>query len=116
MDTLLLAQDTWDLVLDANGNIAMATHPYSIAQDVASACRVFAGELWYDTTQGIPYFQNVLGKRPPLQYIKAQMEAAALTVPDVVSARCLFASFAGRALTGQVQIIDITGASHNAHF
>ena len=116
MDTLLLAQDSWDLVLDANGNIAMATHPYSIAQDVASACRVFAGELWYDTTQGIPYFQNILGKRPTMQYVKSQIEAAALTVPDVVSARCLLASFTGRTLTGQVQIIDITGATHNAHF
>ena len=116
MDTLLLAQDTWDLVLDANGNIAMATHPYSIAQDVASACRLFAGELWYDTTQGIPYFQNILGKRPPLTYIKAQIEASALTVPEVVSARCLFATFSGRNLTGQIQIIDITGASHNVHF
>ena len=116
MDTLLLATDTWDLVTDASGNIAMATHPYSIAQDVASAVKLFAGELWYDTTQGVPYLTDILGKRPPLQFIKAQVEKAALTVPEVVSARCLFVTFQGRALTGQIQIIDKTGATNNVNF
>ncbi len=116
MNTLLLATDTWDLVLDANGNIAMAAEPYSIAQDVASAVKLFAGELWYDTTQGIPYFQNILGQRPPQQYVKSQIEKAALTVPDVVTARCLFASFQGGVLSGQVQVIDTTGASNNVTF
>ena len=47
--TLLLDRTTWDLCLDANGNIAMATGPYAIAQDVASAVR-----LWHDTTKGVP--------------------------------------------------------------
>lgn len=116
MNTLLLATDTWDLVLDANGNIAMASEPYAIAQDVASAVKLFAAELWYDTSQGIPYFQNILGQRPQQQYIKAQIEKAALTVPGVSKARCLFASFVGRQLTGQIQIIDTTGASNNVTF
>lgn len=116
MDTLLLDTGTWDLCLDANGNIALATEPYSIAQDVASAVKLFSGELWYDTTKGIPYFESILGQRPPLQYIKAQVEKAALTVPEVVSARCLLAGFKGRVLSGQIQVIDQTGASHNVHF
>jgi hypothetical protein len=116
MDTLLLATDTWDLVLDANGNIARASNPYAIAQDVASAVRLFAKELWYDTRQGIPYFENILGQRPPLQYVKAQVEKAALTVPEVVTAQCLLAGFKGRTLSGQIQIIDKTGASNNVHF
>lgn len=116
MDTLLLATDTWDLITDANGNIAMASAPYAIAQDVASAARLFAGELWYDTAQGVPYFESILGKRPPLQYIKAQEEKAALTVPGVVKARCLFAGFKGRAISGQIQIIDTTGVSQNVNF
>lgn len=116
MDTLLLAQDTWDLVLDASGNIAKASEPYAIAQDVASAVRLFAGELWYDQTQGIPYFEKILGQRPSLQYIKSQIEKAALTVPGVAQARCLFAGFKGRALSGQIQIIDTTGATNNVQF
>jgi hypothetical protein len=114
-DTLLLAQDTWDLVLDASGNIARASAPYAMAQDVASACRVFAGELWYDTTQGVPY-NNILAQRPPLQYINAQLERAALTVPGVVKARCIISGFTGRKMSGQIQITDATGAVANAEF
>ncbi len=39
--TLLLDTDEWDLVLDANGDIALADEPYAISQDVASAIRTF---------------------------------------------------------------------------
>lgn len=116
MKTLLLDQSEWDLVLDASGNIAVADAPYSVAQDVASAVRVFAGELWYDTTQGIPYLSNVLGNTPTLQYIKSKVEEAALTVPTVAKARCLFASLNDRVLTGQVQVIDDNGVENNVSF
>jgi hypothetical protein len=115
MNTLLLDIAAWDLALDINGNIAVASEPYAIAQDVASAVRLFAGELWYDTTQGVPYF-DVLGNVPNLQFIKLQIEKAALTAPGVVTARCLFAALTNRVLTGQVQIIDATGASNNVTF
>lgn len=116
MTSLLLAQDAWDLCLDLAGNIALADAPYAEAQDVACAVRLFAGELWFDTSQGIPYFDSILGQRPNLQFVKSKVEAAALTVPNIVSARCLFASFADRTLTGQVQVIDATGATNNVTF
>ena len=41
MNTLLLDLTNWDLLVDASGNIAVASDPYSVAQDVASAVRVF---------------------------------------------------------------------------
>ena len=63
MNTLYLDPQNWDLVLDAAGNIAMAKDPYAKAQDVASACRLFSGELYYDTEKGIPYFEETLGKK-----------------------------------------------------
>lgn len=116
MDTLILATDTWDLVTDANGNIAVASSPYSMAQDVASAVRLFAGELWYDTTQGIPYFETILGHRAPFQIIKAQIEKAAMSVPDVVLARCTLAALNNRVLTGQVLITDAKGVANNVQF
>lgn len=116
MQTLLLDQSQWDLVLDIEGNIAVASAPYAVAQDVASAVRVFLGELWYDTAQGVPYFQDILGERPSLQFLKSEIEAVALTVPTVAKARCLFASFEGRTLTGQIQIIDDTGVTNNVTF
>lgn len=116
MKTLLLDQDVWDLVLDASGNIAVANAPYAVAQDVASAIRVQLGELWYDTSQGIPYIADILGQPPNLPFIKAQIEKTALTVPTVTQARCVFATFDNRVLTGQIQVIDDAGAAHNVSF
>lgn len=109
MNTLLLDRAVWDLVKDASGNIALAADPYAMAQDVASAIKLFQGELWYDTTKGLPYFSKILGHRPPIAYLKAQFIAAALTVPGVVSAQCFIATITDREVTGQVQITDTAG-------
>lgn len=116
MKTLLLDTDRWDLVLDASGNIAMATNPYALAQDAASAVRLFQGELWYDTTQGVPYFEQILGQYPPIEFMRAQCVAAAMSVPEVVSATVYFTAVVGRALGGQVQITDKTGTVSVAAF
>lgn len=116
MQTLLLNPQTWDLMLDASGNIAVASDPYSLAQDAASAIRLFQGELWFDTTQGVPYFQQILGQPLNLSLIKAKLAAAALTVPGVVSATVIITSFSGRTVTGQVQVSDSTGNVSAANF
>lgn len=110
MKTLLLDQTTWDLCLDASRNIAVASDPYSIAQDVACAVRAFLGEVWYDTTLGVPYFQQILGQRPPLSLITSQIEAVALTVPGVATAVCVITAFTDRVVTGQIQLTG-TGAA-----
>lgn len=116
MNTLLLDRTIWDLCLDASGNIAMATNPYAIAQDAASAIRTFQGEVWYDTTQGVPYFDQILGQYPPIALMRAQFVAAALTVPETVSAVCFLDAVLNRRLTGQVQIMDTSGATSAVAF
>lgn len=115
-NTLLLDQAAWDLVIDSAGNIAMASPPYSLAQDVASAVRLFLGELWYETTKGVPYFEDILGQLPPATLLTGYIEKAALTVPGVVSAQCIIASFDAREVTGQIQFIDETGAANAVTF
>jgi hypothetical protein len=116
MKTLLLDRTAWDLVLDTSGNIALASNPYAIAQDVASAVKLFAGECWFDTTKGIPYFDQVLGHLPPQSVVKAYVENAALTVPEVAEAQCTLVSLKGRVLAGQIDVIDTAGVSHNVTF
>ena len=86
MDTLLLELNDWDLCIDASRNIARATAPYALAQDVASAIKTFLGEVYYDTTLGVPYFTQILGHTPPVAVFEEYMIAAALTVPGVVAA------------------------------
>lgn len=106
MNTLLLDQLAWDLVLDTSGNIAVASNPYSLAQDVGSAIKTFLGEVYYDTTLGVNYFEQVLGQLPPSSLIIQLMINAALTVPGVVSAQCVINSFTARSVTGQVTFVD----------
>ena len=115
--TLLLDTQTWDLVVDNYGNIAVADEPYALAQDAASACRLFRGELWYDTSQGVPYWQAILGQMPPLAYIKAQLAAAASSVPNVRSAQVFIANITqDRLVSGQVQITGPTGQIVGVNF
>lgn len=116
MNTLALSTPTtdepsgWDLTLTPSGDLAVAIGAYAIAQDVASAVRLFAGELWYDTAQGIPYLEQILGLRPPLEFVKAQIVGAALTVPEVASVKCfLTGPGQNRQVGGQIQITDNRG-------
>jgi len=102
MKTLLLDITRWDLLTDAAGNIAAAEAPYEQAQDVASALRTFLGEVWYDTTLGIPYFQQILGHTPPVTLFQELMVQAAKTVPGVVSGECTIQAFEDRRVNGQV--------------
>ena len=113
MQTLLLDTGQWDLITDAGGNITLASEPYAVAQDVASAIRLFDGELWYDTTRGIPYFNEILGQSPSASLIKQRFIDAALTVPNVVSVEVHLGLIKGRVLAGQVQFIDNLGNKHN---
>jgi hypothetical protein len=115
-NSLLLDQSAWDLVLDVNNNIALGAAPYSIAQDVASAVRTFLGECWYNNNLGLPYWQQILGEFPPLPYISQRIVAAALTIPNVVSANVTYYSFKNRVLSGQILITDTDGTTANVAF
>ena len=106
MYTIFLDPASWDLVVDRSGNIAVCSDPYSQAQDAASAIKTFQGEVYYDLSLGIPYWQQILGKFPPLALMKAYWVRAAKAVPGVVKARCFVSSFQNREVRGQVQITN----------
>lgn len=115
-NTLLLSRSQSDLCLDSSGNIAMATPSYSLAQDVASAVRLFLGELYYDQTKGIPYWTQVFGQYPPTSLLKALIVKAALTVPGVITAQVVIQSFTSREVTGKIQFTDSMGAANGIAF
>lgn len=102
--TLLLDAAEWDLALDSAGNIAVAGEPYSLAQDAASAIKTFAGEVYWDTTLGIPYLTQVFGRRPSIAQLKSMFVNAAMSVPGVASARCFLTLADERRLTVQIQV------------
>lgn len=115
-NTLLLDTVKWDIALDISGNIAVASEPYAQAQDAASAIKTFEGEVYYDTTKGIPYFEEILGHAPPVSLMKAYINEAALTVPGVVSSQCFITDWTNRKVSGQVQIKNTSGAVTVAGF
>lgn len=116
MKTLLLDTDTWDLIADAAGNIAVASEPYAVAQDVASAVKLFAGELWYNKDRGIPYFDRVLGQLPPPSLLRQLLADAAMTVPTVVNASVFLNALENRTVSGQIQFTTDSGATGSVGF
>ena len=114
--TLLLDRSAWDLTLDASGNIAVASEPYSLAQDAASAIKLFLGEYYWDTTIGVPYAE-ILGASPPLALVKQALVDAAETVPDASSAQVFITQVTDRLVAGQVQVTSkTTGQTSAADF
>lgn len=109
MQTLLLDRQQWDLTIDAQGNIAVASDPYSQVQDTASACRLFVNDAYYRPADGIPYFEQVLGHFQPIQVVKSFLVRAATSVPGVTGATAILSSVRNRQLSGQVQIV-VNGA------
>ncbi|EKD9930514.1 hypothetical protein OS580_001461 [Escherichia coli] len=108
--TLQLDKDTWDLMLDESGDLAVAEASYSVAQDVASACLVFYGECWYDNTLGIPWKSDVLGKKPTTGYIAHKLEAEARKIPVVGQTRAsVFFDRTARRMRGTIRVTDTSG-------
>lgn len=116
MYTLLVNPTTWDLLVDAKGNIAMASDPYSLSQNVASALKVFLGEVYYNQDLGVPYFQSLLGYQESAAVIALQLETAALTVPGVVAAQLTGLDYQNRALTGTIKVTDQNGVDRDVTF
>lgn len=114
--TILLDRTAWDLVLDSAGNIALASPPYALVQDVASAARTFLAECWYNTTLGVDYFGTMLGQLPPSSVITNGQSKAALTVPGVVTASCTIDSFDSRSVAGTISFTDESGGNYAVNY
>ena len=112
MDTIYLNPETWDLDIDANHDIAMATSAYAVAQDVASAGRLWQAEAPFATNRGIPYETQVLGHQPPQRLIAGWYEDEAKTVPDVSNATAVLQyDSTSRGVSGQIQVTLTDGSS-----
>jgi hypothetical protein len=100
--TLLLDTATWDLTLDASGNIARADPPYAVAQDMSSQCRQWRGEFIFNVNDGVP-LSTILGSAPNLGLMKSDFAVAAGQVPGTSNVKCFITSIVNRQVTGQVQ-------------
>jgi len=122
MDTLLLDHGEWDLTTDNRGNWATvgSSTPKSddtgpgmrLAQDVATRCLSWRGEVYYDTTQGIRY-DTIMGEAPNMALLQSAYNTEALKVPECRTALVDF-GFVGRdrrVLSGNLTVADFNGAT-----
>lgn len=110
--TTMKLEESWDLTLDGDGNLAIATNSEAVAQDVASACMVFSGECWFNNTLGIPWKESVLGHQFTPGFISQKMQSEAKKLPIVDQALAsVFFDKSSRRTTGTIRVTDITGAS-----
>jgi hypothetical protein len=126
MDTMALDFALWDLDVDQYGNMATfgdatpgeLTGPaMRMAQDTATQCLAFRGEVYYDTTQGVRYDQ-ILGNVPNMVFITSEYQTQALNVPEVAQAVPSLTFVRGgpgapnaRTVTGTIYVSDATGTA-----
>lgn len=73
-----------DLYLDGDGNLVISFDIQAVLEGCAQAAQTILGEMVYDTSQGIPYFETVWAGVPNIQQYEAALRSAFLNVPNVV--------------------------------
>lgn len=126
LDTLALKPSSHDLEVDELGNWATVgdATPGSgtgagrrLAQDVATRCSTWRGEMYFDTTQGIAW-ERILSAAPEMQVVSSALMQEALKVPlcatalpdlqfDAALARRVHGTLAVSDYTGNLVVIDI---------
>lgn len=107
MKTLFLLPDTWDLTKDTQGNIAIATDEYQQAQDIASSCRVFYGDDYYNKQDGIPYLESIMGKSNyPISLFQRHLHERSLLVEGVVSVDVKLSLNKDRLASGSIEFTN----------
>lgn len=110
MKTIFLLPTTWDITLDSAGNLAVATDEYQQAQDIASSCRVFYGDDFYNKNDGIPYLESILGKSYyPIALYQRNLHDRSMLVNGIVSAEVQLQRLDNRALSGSIIFTNENG-------
>lgn len=82
-----LTKSTWDLGLDKSGNIAtLSDKPFGplLAQRIKQRLQTFQGECFLDRSVGVPYFGEVMKKKPDFGRIRSLLVSIVKGVEGVV--------------------------------
>lgn len=60
---LAIDPDTNDLYLTPDGHLAVVTDAHAIGEHVRQRLKTFAGEWFLDTTAGVPWLDEILGRQ-----------------------------------------------------
>ena len=82
MTDLKLDQLTHDLVIE-DGDLVLVTDAEALIQNLKIRLYTFYGEWAFDTTQGVPYFEDILVKNPNISNIQAVLKSVILETKGV---------------------------------
>lgn len=112
MNTVRL-NDNWDIQLNKDGNIEVATGDYAIAQNCANAVRLFTDDAFYDRTRGIPHFDIELGHSvmASMTVLKNRIKQSCLAVEGVTDCEISLKNDKDNRLeSGQVSLATVNGS------
>jgi hypothetical protein len=79
-----------DIYLNSIGNISISYDLEAVLEACAQAAQTVLGEIIFDVSQGIPFFQTIWNGVPNFQQYIASLRLAFLNVPNVVEVVSLF--------------------------
>lgn len=90
---IALDQDANDIFLNPDGNLAMAYDAEAVGQHARQRVQTFAGEWYLDTTAGLPWVQQILGKRYDAALAEAVVKSEVLNTDGVTEITSFSVSF-----------------------
>lgn len=109
MTTFATDRQTRDFQLDKFGNLLILSDAEALAGIITNVLRVQRGELQYDVSAGIPYFETVFSGRANIPLWKGFMISAIEAVEGVLSVDSFDASVSGNILSYLARISTVYG-------
>lgn len=98
-----------DILLDDSGNRVLSGGDYAFAEDLQSVkqgiqvrVRLWLKEYWLDTSQGVPWREDILVRNANPAIVKADISAAIAATPDVTSVSNVSYSFDSQGRSAKV--------------
>lgn len=102
---------------DANGDMVFGTpndffidEPAAVAQAVLTRLKLLRGEVFWDKTLGVPWFQEIMGPMNPQTY-DAEIKSVILGTPGVSALLNYSSSIVNRNLSVNATISTIYGTT-----
>lgn len=101
--------DDGDLMLDDTGTIPLVEGKAAIVQHLKIRLRAVKGEWFLDETDGVPYFEEILGQRnPDLGRIRRIFERVITGTPGVASLDRMELSFTDSTRALLIHDVEVT--------
>jgi hypothetical protein len=99
-----------DLYIDKSGKLAVVSGLNAVTQACEQACKTRQGELVFDVSRGIPFFQTSLRSARGFPQFEAAIRSAILQVQDVQSIKKITITQDGEVLKYTAEIKTIYGS------